>query len=25
MSNHTTIWENARIATMQVGAEPYGL
>ena len=25
MSNHTTIWENARIATMQAGARPYGL
>lgn len=25
MSNHTTIWENARIATMQTGTGPYGL
>ena len=25
MSDHTTIWENARIATMQAGTGPYGL
>ena len=25
MSNHTIIWENARIATMQTGTGPYGL
>ena len=25
MSNHTTIWENARIATMQTGTGSYGL